>query len=44
MSHFIFHKRPVRYQGRYAKFTNEEPEAESKVFTIPQVVDDKGQN
>lgn len=44
MSHFIFHKHPVRYQGRHAKVTNEEPEGDSKVLTAPQVVDDKSQN
>ena len=34
MSHFIFHNHLAWYQGRYATFTNEEPESESKVFKI----------
>ena len=35
------HNHPVRYQGRYAKFTNEEPEGESKLLKVTQVVDVK---
>ena len=44
MSHFIFHNHPAQYQGRYATFTNEEPEGESKVFKISQVVADESPN